>query len=103
MQNVQCLICSSGANKYIWKYIFRLVDYNYTDVSTAAHKNGALITQSTFLHNSKLSTSASNEAKVMEKDKKKNQPERRVISIIEMIQIMLLYVFNLYSNNASRI
>ena len=68
------------------------MDYcNYTIVSTDAHKNGTLITQSTFLHNTKASTSVFNEAKSMEKDKKTNQVEGRVMSLIEIIQIILLY------------
>ena len=66
-------------------------DCNYTVMSTDAHKNGTLITQSKFLHNKKVSTSAFNEAKSKEKDKNKNKPKGRVLSLTEMIQMLLLY------------
>ena len=41
-------------------------------VSTNAHRNGKLITESTFLHNTKIATSAFNEKTAMEKNKKKS-------------------------------
>ena len=47
-------------------------DCNYTVMITDAHKGRTLITHSTFLHNTKVSTSAFNEAKAVEKDKKYN-------------------------------
>ena len=44
MQNVQSILYSPGANKYICKYIGRMDENNHIVVSTNAHKNGELIT-----------------------------------------------------------
>ena len=44
LQNVQSLLYSPGANKYIYKYIDELDENNRIIVSTNAHKNGKLIT-----------------------------------------------------------
>ena len=74
MQNVQSLLYSPGTNKYICKYIGEMDENNRIVVSTNAHKNGELITKSTFLHNIKIATSAFNEKAAMEKNKKKNHP-----------------------------
>ena len=108
MQNVQYLMYSTGANKYICKYIGKMDYCIYTTVITDAHKNGTLMRQFTSLHNTKVSTSNFNEVKLMEKDKNKNRPNGRVISLMEMIQMMLLYgkvhtdICYSYSNKASR-
>ena len=91
MQNIQCLMYLLSANKYIYKYIGIMNDCNSIVVSNDTHKNEILIAQSTFLHNIKLSTSASNDTKTMEKEKKRNRSKGRVIILIEMIQMMLLY------------
>ena len=72
MQNIQSLLYSPGANKYICKYIVILDENNCIVVSTNAHKNGELITKSTFLHNTKIATSAFNEKATLEKSKKKS-------------------------------
>ena len=83
-------------------------DCDYTVVSTNAHTNGTLIAQSAFLQNTKISTSPFNEPKAIEKDKKNDRPKGHVISLMEMIQILVLYgklhtyIFYSYSNNVSR-
>ena len=64
MQNVQTLMYSPDANKYICKYIGKMDDNNYTVVSTDAHKHGKLRTETSFLHNTKFACS--------------NHPEKRL-------------------------
>ena len=75
MQNVQYLMYPPGANIVICEYIVKMDDCSYTVVSTDDHKNETLITQFTYLHNTKVSTSVFNKAKAIEKDKKKNRPK----------------------------
>ena len=64
---------------------------NYTIVSTDAHKNGTLISQTTFLHNTKIATSAHHEEKARQKDRNSKKPKGRVISLCEMYQVQLRY------------
>ena len=49
------------------------------------------MSQSTFLHNTKISTSAINEIKALQKKRGKGHPKGRCISLMEMIQVMLNY------------
>ena len=91
MQNVQCLMYSAGANKYICKYIGKMDENNYTVVSTDAHKNGTLISQTTFLHNTKIATPAHNEEKARQNDRNSKKPKGRRISLCEMYQVLLRY------------
>ena len=91
MQNVQCLMYSVGANKYICKYIGKMDENNYTVVSTDAHKNGTLISQTTFLHNTKIATSAHHEEKARQNDRNSKKPKGRIISLCEMYQVQLRY------------
>ena len=66
MQNVQTLMYSPGTNKYICKYIGKMDENSYNVVSTDDHKNGTLVTETSFLHNTKVSVSNNNEAKTVE-------------------------------------
>ena len=80
IQNVQSLLYSPGANKYICKYIGNMDENNRIIVSTNAHKNSELIPNLHFFIIQKIATSAFNEKAAMEKSKKKAHPRRRKIS-----------------------
>ena len=63
MQNIQKITNTGGCNKYTIKYIGKIDEQNYVIVHTDSHKNGQLMTKSTFLHNTKLSSLKYNEVK----------------------------------------
>ena len=50
-----------------------------------------LMTEATFLHNTKIATSAINEKKAMEKSRNKMKPQGRRVSLLEIFQGMLGY------------
>ena len=61
MQNIQCLSSTGNANKYVFKYVGKIDENNHVIVRAHTHDSGKLISQSTFLHNTKISSSAINE------------------------------------------
>ena len=63
MQNIQKITNTGGCNKYTIKYIGKIDEQNYVIVHTDSHKNDQLMTKSTFVHNTKLSSSKCNEEK----------------------------------------
>ena len=91
MQNIQCLTFSDGFIKYICKYIGKIDENNMMLIRAHAHDKGILISQETFLHNTKISTSAINEMKALQKSRGKKHPKGRSISLMEMWQVMLGY------------
>ena len=91
MQNIQCLTQSGGMNKYVCKYIGKIDENNHVIIRAHPHDPGVLISQSTFLHNTKVTGSAINEMKALEKQRGKKHPKGRAISLMEMIQVMLSY------------
>ena len=91
MQNCQVLTLANGANKYVVKYISKIDEQNRVIISVDVHRNGVLISQSTFLHNTKVNTSKINEEKHLEKQRNKDHPRGRAISLMEMLQVMLEY------------
>lgn len=68
MQNIQCLTASGGLNKYIGK----IDENNHVIIRAHAHDPGILISHATFLHNTKISSSAIMELKALEKNEEGN-------------------------------
>ena len=91
MQNVQLLTECGGVNKYVCKYIGKIDEQNYVVVNTDNAQNGHLMTQATFLHNTKVATSKFHEDKAREKNRTKHRPQGRAISLMEMLHLMLHY------------
>lgn len=91
MQNIQYLHCTNGLNKYVCKYIGKIDEQNYVIVKSSQHDKGTLMTKAKFLHNTKIATSAYNEKKSFQKDRSNFHPRGRIISLMEMIQLMLSY------------
>ena len=91
MQNIQYLLYSTGANKYLYKYIGEMDENNYTVISNDAYENGTLVSYTTFSHNTKIATSVHHEEKAKQKDRKRNRPKGRIISLCEMYQVLLRY------------
>ena len=89
MQNVQSLLVCNGCNKYVCKYCAKLDQQNHVIVKSHPNDIGTLMSRSRFLHNTKISTSAYNEKKIMDKDRYKNHPSGRKISLFQMLQQML--------------
>ena len=75
MQNIQCLTHSNVFIEYICKYIGKIDENNHIIIRAHAHDKGVLISQSTFLHNTKISSSAINEKKNLDKSRGKNHPK----------------------------
>ena len=75
MQNIQCLTQSGGLNKYVCKYIGKIDENNHVIIRAHPHDPGTLVSQKNILHNTKVSTSAFNEMKSLEKKRGKIIPE----------------------------
>ena len=91
MQNIQVITDSGGCNKYIIKYIGKIDSQNFAIVHTDSHSNGRLITKATHIHNSKLSSSKTNEDKARENKRENSHASGKDIFINEMFHILLLY------------
>ncbi len=91
MQNIQCLTQSGGLNKYVCKYIGKIDENNHVIIRAHPHDPGVLVSQSTFLHNTKISSSSINELKALQKKRGKNHPKGRAMSLMEMMHVCLGY------------
>lgn len=92
MQNIQRLYGCGECCKYCCKYIGKIDEQNYLHV--AVGKDGELIRQAHYLHNTKIVSSKIAQEKEREKDRKtknKHQVHGRCISINEMYHHMLKY------------
>ena len=103
MQNIQLLTQTGGVNKYVCKYISKIDEQNYVVVKANGtdgkgskiysgnnkNRSAMLMTKSTFLHNTKVTSSKIQE----DKDRQKNlkYPQGRYISHVEMLHQMLKY------------
>ena len=91
MQNIQKITNTGGYNKYTIKYIGKIDEQNYVIVNSDGHKNGKLITNSTFLHNTKLTASKYNGDKLRQKKRGNSHASGSAISLTEMLHSMLKY------------
>ena len=87
MQNIQRLTGAGGCSKYVCKYIAKIDEQNY--VVVLVDGEGQLITQATFLHNTKITSSII--AEDNERQKFANKPQGRCISHMEMMHMILKY------------
>ena len=87
MQNVQRLTGTGGCAKYVCKYIAKIDEKNYVVIMVDGE--GRLVTQATFLHNTKITSSKIAE----DKDRMKNEgkPQGRCISHLGMLHMLLKY------------
>ena len=91
MKNIQCLIHSGGINKYICKYVGEIDENDHIIVRAHVHDKGVLISQSTFLNNTKISSSAINEMKALQKSRGKNHSTGQEISHMEIMKMLWNY------------
>ena len=57
MQNIQCITDMGGCKNHCIKYIDKINNQNYFIVYSDGHTNGKLIIKSSFLNNTKFSSS----------------------------------------------
>ncbi|MGB0405008.1 MAG: hypothetical protein ACPGDB_02325, partial [Fusobacterium sp.] len=91
MQNIQSLTHTNGLNRYVCKYIGKIDEQNQIIIKSNPSDKGNLISNGTFLHNTKITSSELNEKRAFEKKRERFHPKGRSISITEMLQIMLSY------------
>ena len=93
MQNLQCLIQCNGSTTYVNKYTVKIDKMNYVVVKTQFKKHGTLMLHSKFLHNTKISTSAHNEAKAQKKHSRRSNDsdDIRAIGLLEQMCPLLGY------------
>lgn len=91
MQNIQNLTHTNGLNRYVCKYIGKIDEQNRILISSHPYKQNCLVNKSSFLHNTKITSSAINENKYFSKQRDKKHPRGRAITLMEMLQIMLSY------------
>jgi hypothetical protein len=91
MLNVQQLTECGGVNKYVNKYITKIDEQNFVIVNVDGQRNGALVTKSQFLHNTKVVSSKINEDKAKENMRGNDHPQGRAISLMEMYHHIFKY------------
>ena len=89
MQNVQSLTHTNGLNRYVCKYVGKIDEQNQVLVRSHPHHEGTLISNATFLKNTKVTSTSINENRVLSKKRDKFHPKGRLISLMEQIQTML--------------
>jgi hypothetical protein len=90
-QNFQKLTSACGCSKYCGKYITKFDDHNYIVVSMDKKEKGILVTQFSFLHITKISSSKMGEEEVKKSNRNNHHPHGRCISLTEMLHYMLRY------------
>ena len=91
MQNVQSLNCTNGTNKYVCKYCAKLDQQNYIIVKSHPHNAGTLMSKSQFLHNTKITSSAHQENKLLKQSRDYRLPRGRAISLMQIVQQIFGY------------
>ena len=91
MQNLQSLIQTNGTNKYLCKYCAKLDQQNYVVVRAHPHHAGTLQLRSQFLSNTKISSSAFNESKMLQKSRDYKHPRGRAVSLMQIVQQIFGY------------
>ena len=89
MQNVQRLDQAGGCCKYACKYLAKIDKQNYVVISMNKEKKGTIQTSSTYLHNTKISSSEAQQQKEKKERRDNQHPEGRIISLTEMMHVML--------------
>jgi len=79
------------ASRYLAKYVAGIDENNRVYVGASPHQPNDIELQYEFLHNTKVTGSAIQEAKRLEKRRDKRHPTGRVISEMEMISILFDY------------
>lgn len=91
MQNIQLIKGTGGCNKYVCKYVGKIDEQNYVVVKADPNSNGNLVTQSNFLHNTKVAGSKINEDAHRNNSRDSKKPTGRKISLMEMLHVILKY------------
>ena len=91
MQNCQRLDQAGGCCKYTCKYLGKIDKQNFVTVCTNKEKKGSLQTNSTYLHNTKITTSDIQQEKERKENRDNKHPQGRCISLTEMLHVMLRY------------
>ena len=86
MQNFQVLTSTNGVSRYVTKYITKMDTNNRCTIHADAHTGASMRVQNTFLHNTKITRSAINEAEAFRRSREHNLPEGRRIAVVEMLQ-----------------
>eukprot|EP00957_Ditylum_brightwellii_P148855 11332132-Ditylum_brightwellii.AAC.1 len=80
-----------GINKFVCKYIGKTDEQNYV-IASADNKDWShLTTRSTFLHNTKVSTSTFNKDKARKKECSNDHPQGGAVALAQMLHAMLKY------------
>ena len=79
------------------KYVAKISKHNYAVVLTDDHKNGTLVTKTTFLHNTKISISKFNEELMKSTNRRNSQPQSTDVILMDMYHVMLKY-FKVYTD-----
>ena len=91
MQNCQRLDQAGGCCKYCCKYLAKIDEQNFIKISMNKEKKGSIATYSTYLHNTKVSSSGIQQQEEKEAKKDSKHPEGRCIALTEMLHVMLRY------------
>lgn len=83
MQNAQILTNTNGCNKYVCKYLGKIDENNYVIVFSNPHYKNSVRVKSTFMHNTKISSSKINEEKALKKKRYSWHPRGQIISLLE--------------------
>ena len=94
--NIQ--ICTSfGTSRYIVKYIIKIDEHNYIAFHMKEGSKNVVKAEQVYLANTKVTSSAINENKKLERSRHKSRIRGRAVSATEMMQIILGYP-QIYTN-----
>ena len=86
--NIQ--ICTTGGTaRYLAKYIAKIDKNNSVALAVDSKNANTLHAASTFIHNSKITSSAFNEKLLLDASRNKHHPRGRAISTMEQLQLLL--------------
>jgi predicted GIY-YIG superfamily endonuclease len=92
MQNCQRLDEAGGCCKYTCKYLGKIDKQNYVTISMSkTKKDGSIQSNSTYLHNTKITASDIQQEKEKNTKRDKHHPDGRCVSLTEMLHVMLQY------------
>jgi predicted GIY-YIG superfamily endonuclease len=91
MQNIQRLDQAGGCCKYTCKYLAKIDKQNYISISVNKSDKNRLESNSTYLHNTKITSSDKQQQKEKVEDRDSKHPQGRCVSLTEMMHVMLRY------------
>jgi len=90
-QNLKLICGTYFLNRYLTKYVSKIDEHNRVFINTRPGMGNAVNADGQMLHNTKITTSAYNEKKMMDSRRDSSNPTARAISRMEMLMVIFGY------------